>query len=212
MRTQMGCEGELDADSDREGEGRYYSHTLCRWSCGGWRQCQKCYPMTGWGTIKYLTVLMVQLESIAEPFGVGVFKEGLWTRAVNFLLPRLLSVHLEAALLKHFCLFIVSCLPHCFLTVDSILSRSTICNWTIFSCGNDNVVGLLKYWNTLQIAGCWILCWKSLDPLAQTYYWASIPPKKVLLLRKNLSSPFTPKNLQKLSDNLCTTRWQLIIS
>lgn len=34
--------------------------------------------------IKYLKVLMVQLESLPVLLGYGRSKEGLWTRAVNF--------------------------------------------------------------------------------------------------------------------------------
>lgn len=44
--------------------------------------------------IKYLKVL-VQLESVPLQLGYSLSKEALWTRAVNFLLPRLPSAHPE---------------------------------------------------------------------------------------------------------------------
>lgn len=41
--------------------------------------------------IKYLKLLIVQLESVPVLLGYSRSKEALWTRAVNFLLPRLAS-------------------------------------------------------------------------------------------------------------------------
>lgn len=41
--------------------------------------------------IKYLKLWIVQLESVSALLGYSHSKEALWTRAVNFLLPRLAS-------------------------------------------------------------------------------------------------------------------------
>lgn len=45
--------------------------------------------------IKYLKVLIVQLESVPVLLGYSRSKEALWTRAVNFLLPRFASSRLD---------------------------------------------------------------------------------------------------------------------
>lgn len=45
--------------------------------------------------IKYLELLIVQLESVPVLLGYSHSKEALWTRAVNFLLPCLVPSHPE---------------------------------------------------------------------------------------------------------------------
>lgn len=73
--------------------------TLGSPSCRGWRQCQKWDPVTD--LIKYLKLLIVQLESVPVLLGYSRSKEALWTRAVNFLLPRFASSRPETELCVH---------------------------------------------------------------------------------------------------------------
>lgn len=70
--------------------------TLGSPSCRGWCQCQKWDPVTD--VIKYLKLLIVQLESVPVLQRYSYSKEALWTRAVNFLLP---SSHLHTQILDH---------------------------------------------------------------------------------------------------------------
>lgn len=71
----------------------HVKETLGSILCRGWRQSQKWDPVTD--AIKYLKLLIVQLESVPVLLGYSPSKEALWTRAVNFLLPHLASSHPE---------------------------------------------------------------------------------------------------------------------
>lgn len=82
----------LEKDAARSLRG-HVMETLGSILCRGWRQSQKWDRVTD--AIKYLKLLIVQLESVPVLLGYSRSKEALWTRAVNFLLPRLASSHPE---------------------------------------------------------------------------------------------------------------------
>lgn len=100
---------------------------LCRGGC----QSQKWDPVTD--VIKYSKLWIVQLESVPALLGYSHSKEALWTRAVNFLLPRLHTLRPNPVYIQ-----LPSANPHCenkpklcFAAMLSLISACHSRNWVI---------------------------------------------------------------------------------
>lgn len=120
-------------------------------SCRGWRQCQKWDPVTE--VINYSTVLIVQLERLLlSHLDPVVFKEGLWTRVVHFLLPCLASDVMYATA-KVYSLHTFPSFPYSstqsWVICNNAINYVPVClhcfaHLSVLDCHNDSIIDLLS--------------------------------------------------------------------